>query len=116
MTSSDQAQAILEVRGVTKRFANGTLALRGVDLTIQQGSVHGLVGANGAGKSTLIKCVSGVQPVTTGSISWRGEVASWHDPGHAQRAGLTTIHQHVPLVPTLTTLENVFLSRPGPWR
>ncbi|MFC5253322.1 sugar ABC transporter ATP-binding protein [Streptomyces nigrescens] len=116
MASLHEGVPILEVRGLTKGFPNGTLALRGVDLRVTQGSVHGLVGANGAGKSTLIKCVSGVQGASSGSIAWRGEECSWRDPGQAQQAGLTTIHQHVPLVPTLTTLENVFLSRPGPWR
>jgi len=116
MTTGAAGDVLLELRAVTKSFPNGTTALRGVDLVVRRGSVHGLVGANGAGKSTLIKCVSGVQPVSTGSIHWAGEECSWSSPGDAQAAGLATIHQHVPLVPTLSALENVFLWRRGPWR
>ncbi|WZH53737.1 MAG: sugar ABC transporter ATP-binding protein [Nocardioides alkalitolerans] len=116
MKDGAAGEVLLELRGVTKRFPNGTQALKGVDLAVRRGAVHGLVGANGAGKSTLIKCVSGVQPVTDGTISWAGEPRVWKDPGDAQGAGLATIHQHVPLVPTLSALENVFLWRGGPWR
>ncbi|MFW6775016.1 sugar ABC transporter ATP-binding protein [Nocardioides sp. CPCC 205120] len=116
MREGTAGEVLLELRNVTKRFGNGTQALRGVDLVVRRGAVHGLVGANGAGKSTLIKCVSGVQPVTSGTIHWAGEERAWKDPGDAQAAGLATIHQHVPLVPTLSALENVFLWRRGPWR
>ena len=60
---------IMQLRGVVKVFANGTLALRGVDLDIEQGKVHGLLGANGAGKSTLIKILSGAYRATCRSTS-----------------------------------------------
>ncbi len=116
MTDAAASELILELRDVTKGFPNGTLALRGVDLQVRRGSVHGLIGANGAGKSTLIKCVSGVQPVSSGTVSWAGQDVTWGSPGEAQEAGLACIHQHVPLVPTLSALENVFLHRRGPWR
>ena len=112
----ERGDVLLELRDVVKTFPNGTRALRGVDLRVRRGSVHGLIGANGAGKSTLIKCVSGVQPVSGGTIAWDGAAAGWKSPGDAQAAGLATIHQHVPLVPTLSTLENVFLHRGGAWR
>ena len=55
---------IMQLRGVVKGFPNGTVALRGVDLDIEQGKVHGLLGANGAGKSTLIKILSGAYGAT----------------------------------------------------
>lgn len=116
MKDGAAGEVLLELRGVTKEFPNGTRALKGVDLAVRRGAVHGLVGANGAGKSTLIKCVSGVQPVSDGTISWEGRPRVWKDPGDAQGAGLATIHQHVPLVPTLSALENVFLWHRGPWR
>jgi ribose transport system ATP-binding protein len=116
VTTSGRGQVLLELRDVVKTFPNGTRALRGVDLRVLRGSVHGLIGANGAGKSTLIKCVSGVQPVSGGTIGWDGEPVAWKSPGDAQAAGLATIHQHVPLVPTLSVLENVFLHASGPWR
>ena len=113
---ADTRQPILELVDITKTFPNGTTALRGVSLCVTRGSVHGLVGANGAGKSTLIKCVCGVQPPSTGEMRWDGQVRAWRDPGDAQRSGLATIHQHVPLVPTISALENVFLGERGPWR
>ena len=59
---------IMQLQGVVKAFPNGTLALRGVDLDIEQGKVHGLLGANGAGKSTLIKILSGAYWATKGEI------------------------------------------------
>jgi ribose transport system ATP-binding protein len=100
---------------VTKVFPNGTRALRGVDLAVAAGTVHGLVGANGAGKSTLIKIMSGALPPTAGRITWRGTETRWHGPGTALAAGIATVHQHSPLVPTLSVLENVFLGSRGAW-
>jgi ribose transport system ATP-binding protein len=101
---------------VTKVFPNGTRALRGVDLAVEAGTVHGLVGANGAGKSTLIKIMSGALRPTAGRIAWRGQETRWHGPGMALQAGIATVHQHSPLVPTLSVLENVFLGSRGAWR
>ena len=107
---------IMQLQDVVKAFPNGTLALRGVDLDIQQGRVHGLLGANGAGKSTLIKILSGACQATSGKIIWRGEPVSWDSPKAANEMGVATIHQHTPLVPTLSVLENVFLGSHGGWR
>jgi ribose transport system ATP-binding protein len=111
-------ERLLELKGVTKAFPNGTRALRGVDLTVDGGRVHGLVGANGAGKSTLIKIISGAVPPSAGQIYWRGRRAGWHSPKGARQAGIATVYQHTPLVPTLSVLENVFLGRRGElvWR
>ena len=107
---------LLRLDGITKTFPNGTRALRGVSLAVRRAGVHGLIGANGAGKSTLIRIVSGVDVPSSGTLHWGGEPRRWRDPGDAKRSGLATIHQHVPLVPTLSVLENVFLDRPGPRR
>ncbi|RAY11539.1 sugar ABC transporter ATP-binding protein [Actinomadura craniellae] len=107
---------LLLLDGVTKTFPNGTQALRGVSLAVRPGSVHGLVGANGAGKSTLVKIISGAHQPTGGVLRWTGQDRRWRDPGAARQAGIATIHQHVPLVPTLTVIENVFLDRRGAWR
>ena len=107
---------LLRLEGVRKSFPNGTMALRGVDLQVERGSVHGLLGANGAGKSTLIKILSGAFPATAGRVVWRGEPVHWRRPAEANAAGVATIHQHIPLVPTLSVLENVFLPRAGRWR
>ena len=109
-------QPLLELVDVTKTFPNGTRALRGVSLAVRPGSVHGLVGANGAGKSTLIKVMCGVHQPSSGQLRWQGQERTWRHPGEARAAGQATIHQHVPLVPTLSALENVFLDARGPWR
>lgn len=105
--------ALVELSNVTKVFPNGTTALREVDLSVRLGSVHGLVGANGAGKSTVIKILSGAIDLTSGRMAWKGEERWWRDPGEAKAAGIVAIQQHIPLVPTLSVLENVFLGRGG---
>ncbi len=109
-------ETIMQLRGVVKAFPNGTLALRGVDLDIKQGQVHGLLGANGAGKSTLIKILSGAYPATLGDIIWHGKTVTWASPKAANDMGVATIHQHIPLAPTLSVIENVFLGSGGFWR
>ncbi|MFT2215059.1 sugar ABC transporter ATP-binding protein [Rhizobium giardinii] len=107
---------IMQLRGVVKGFPNGTIALRGVDLDIQQGKVHGLLGANGAGKSTLIKILSGAYWATIGDIVWRGKPVVWDNPKAANDMGVATVHQHIPLVPSLSTIENIYLGDGGVWR
>jgi ribose transport system ATP-binding protein len=101
------------VQDVHKIYGTGTHALRGVSMAVRHGSVHGLIGANGAGKSTLIKIFSGVETQTSGRVIWRGEPVLWTNPGQARAVGLAAVHQHTPLVPTLSVLDNVFL---GPSR
>ncbi|NIF56053.1 sugar ABC transporter ATP-binding protein [Burkholderia sp. Ax-1724] len=107
---------LLRLQGVTKTFPNGLVALRGVNLEVSRGTVHGLLGANGAGKSTLIKILSGSLPASGGQIVWKGAAVEYSTPKTANDMGIATIHQHIPLVPTLSVLENVFLSEEGRWR
>jgi ribose transport system ATP-binding protein len=107
---------LLQLRGVTKTFPNGLVALRGVNLEVSRGTVHGLLGANGAGKSTLIKILSGSLPASGGRIVWKGAAVEYSSPKAANDMGIATIHQHIPLVPTLSVLENVFLGEEGRWR
>jgi ribose transport system ATP-binding protein len=107
---------LMHLEKVAKTFPNGTVALRGVDLDITRGKVHGLLGANGAGKSTLIKILSGSIRASGGRIVWKGSTIHWSSPKEANDHGVATIHQHIPLVPTLSVLENVFLGAQGRWR
>jgi ribose transport system ATP-binding protein len=106
----------LSLEAVAKTFPNGTVALRGVDLTLVPGKVHGLLGANGAGKSTLIKILSGALPPTAGTIRCDGVPVRWTRPRDAKAGGVATIYQHVPLVPTLSAFENIVLDDHGWWR
>ena len=87
-----------------------------MDLCVERGTVHGLLGANGAGKSTLIKILAGALPASGGQILWKGSAVRWSSPREANEQGLATIHQHIPVVPTLSVLENVFLGTDRRWR
>ncbi len=104
---------ILETRGLSKVFGNGTQALTDVDLAVRPATIHGIVGANGAGKSTLIKIVSGAIRPSDGAVFWKGQEVDWGSPRDARAAGVRTIYQHIPLVPTLSVLDNVFLDQRG---
>lgn len=104
---------LLQLERLEMVYPNGTAALRGVDLTVREGTVHGLLGANGAGKSTLIRILAGAARATAGSIIWQGERVSWSRPAQARAAGIATLHQQIPLVGSLSVLENVFLAQRG---
>lgn len=102
---------LMRLRGIEKRFGEKVFALRGVDLEIVSGQVHGLLGANGAGKSTLIKILSGLHHSSAGIIEWKGQKVQWLAPKEANDMGVATVHQNVPLVPSLSVIENVFLGK-----
>ncbi|MDB5297836.1 MAG: ribonucleotide-diphosphate reductase subunit alpha [Phycisphaerales bacterium] len=101
---------MLQLRGVTKRFA-GVTALAGVDLDLARGEVLALLGENGAGKSTLMKVLSGVYRPDDGRILLDGREVAFAGPREAQAAGVGIIHQEFSLVPHLAAYENVFLGR-----
>jgi ribose transport system ATP-binding protein len=101
----------LQVRGLTKHFA-GELALDDADLDVEQGRVHGLVGANGAGKSTLIRCLAGVTVADRGRITIAGEELRPGSPAASEKAGLAFIHQELNLIPHFTVLQNMLLGAP----
>lgn len=109
-------QPILSVKAIEKIYPNGTVALKNASFDVAGGTIHGLIGANGAGKSTLIKILSGVIPASSGQIVWRGKTRTWRNPADAAAKGIATIHQHIPLAPTLSVQENVFLASAHPWR
>ncbi|MFD8193917.1 sugar ABC transporter ATP-binding protein [Streptomyces wuyuanensis] len=94
--------------GITKSFP-GVRALDGVDLDVQAGEVHCLLGQNGAGKSTLIKVLAGAHQPDDGRITWRGEDVALKSPIAAMRLGIATIYQELDLVEGLSVAENVFL-------
>jgi len=102
---------LLQVRGLAKHFG-GVQALKGVDLDIGPGEVHGLVGANGAGKSTLIRLLAGVHRPDAGSIAVDGRTVTIADPQHASEMGLNFIHQELSLVPKFNAIQNMTLGLP----
>ncbi|MFI1831406.1 sugar ABC transporter ATP-binding protein [Streptomyces sp. NPDC020412] len=99
---------LLTMSGITKSFP-GVRALDGVDLEVQAGEVHCLLGQNGAGKSTLIKVLAGAHQPDGGTITWRGEPVQLKSPIAAMRLGIATIYQELDLVEGLSVAENVHL-------
>jgi ABC-type sugar transport system ATPase subunit len=96
------------LRGITKRFG-GVHALRGVDLDIGRGTIHGLVGENGAGKSTLAKVIAGVHRCDEGTMAVNGQRVDYRSPREALGDGIALIAQELSLVPELSVMQNVFL-------
>ncbi|MGH2445366.1 MAG: ABC transporter ATP-binding protein [Candidatus Limnocylindria bacterium] len=98
----------LELRGITKRFP-GVVANEAVDLVVQPGEIHGLLGENGAGKTTLMNVLYGLYQPDEGEILIDDEPVSFSGPGEAIDAGIGMVHQHFMLVPVFTVTENVML-------
>ncbi|MFI8850994.1 sugar ABC transporter ATP-binding protein [Streptomyces sp. NPDC053499] len=94
--------------GITKSFP-GVRALDGVDLDVEEGEVHCLLGQNGAGKSTLIKVLAGAHQPDSGHITWRDKRVRLPTPVSAMRLGIATIYQELDLVEHVSVAENVFL-------
>jgi len=99
---------ILDLERVSKKFP-GVLALDGIDMGLERGEVHGLLGENGAGKSTLVKVIAGVYRKDGGKLRFQGQDRDFATPAEASAAGITVIHQETSLIPTLSVLENIFL-------
>jgi ABC-type sugar transport system ATPase subunit len=99
---------LLVAAGVHKRFG-GVHALRGVDLAIERGEVHSLVGANGSGKSTLLNILSGQVSPDAGTITLDGAEIRLGDEARALAAGIATVTQETTLVPELSVAENILL-------
>jgi ribose transport system ATP-binding protein len=102
------APPVLEMRGIRKAFP-GVVALDGVDLTLEAGAVHMLLGENGAGKSTLMKILSGAYRRDAGEIRVNGQPVDIRSPRDALALGIRVIYQELNLVPQLSVAENIFL-------
>ena len=107
------ATTAVRLKGITKRFP-GTLANDRIDLTIQPGSVHALLGENGAGKTTLMNILSGRYRPDEGEISVAGSAVHFRSPRSALRSGIGMVHQHFMLVGNQTVAENVALGLDAP--
>jgi len=103
-------QLLIELRGVGKSFG-GIPVLADIDLRLEPGSVHALVGENGAGKSTLSKIIAGLYSADSGELLVNGEPQRFGSPREALDLGIATIAQELALVPALTVAENVYLGR-----
>ncbi|HSJ52347.1 MAG TPA: ABC transporter ATP-binding protein [Anaerolineae bacterium] len=105
--------AAVSMRGIVKRFP-GVVAVDGVDLTVQPGEIHALLGENGAGKSSLMNVLAGLYRPDAGEISVQGRPADIRSPRDATRLGIGMVHQHFMLVQTLSVAENIILGLPRP--
>jgi ABC-type uncharacterized transport system ATPase subunit len=102
----------VRLEGVSKRYGNVQACDR-VDLTLEPGRIHGLLGENGAGKSTLMKILIGLVVPDAGTISIGGRRVQLRDPLDAARHGIGMVHQHFSLVEPLRVWENVALGEAG---
>ena len=103
-------EILLEMENITKKFP-GVKALDRVNLQVEKGEIHALVGENGAGKSTLMNVLSGVYPYGTyeGNIIYDGEVCEFSKIKDSEEKGIAIIHQELALIPEITIGENMYL-------
>ena len=104
------ADVILEMKSITKEFP-GVKALDNVNLVVERGEIHALIGENGAGKSTLMNVLSGIYPYGSysGDISYNGEICKFKTLKDSEAKGIVIIHQELALVPLMSIGENMFL-------
>ena len=99
---------ILELRKATKEF-RGVPAIKDIDLTLERGEIHAIVGENGAGKSTLTKALAGVHRLTSGEMLFDGKPMLLSAPSEALALGVAMVFQETNLVPSMTVAQNIYL-------
>jgi simple sugar transport system ATP-binding protein len=109
------SEIILRMVDMVKTFP-GTVANDGVNLEVEEGSIHCLLGENGAGKTVLMSTLYGLYQPDSGEIFYKGERIVFHSPKDAIQHQLGMVHQHFMLVPTLTVTENIILGQDRPWK
>ena len=108
-TVAPAAPPRLQLRGISKVYPS-VIANAEVDLTVQPGEIHAVLGENGAGKSTLMKIIYGVTRPDEGQIIWEGQPVQIHSPHDARKLGIGMVFQHFALFETLTVAENISLA------
>ena len=106
--AAEKKPAAVELRGITKRFGS-VHANDGVNLRIEAGTIHGVIGENGAGKSTAMKILYGIYPPDEGEIFIDGKQRVWASPSDAIAAGIGMVHQHFMLAGPYSALDNIVL-------
>ena len=102
----------IELKDITKRFGH-VIANSDVNLKVESGTIHGIVGENGAGKSTLMNILFGLYKPDSGTIFLNEQSVEVNSPEKSIALGIGMVHQHFMLVPTFTVLENVMLGNEG---
>ncbi|MFL5185668.1 MAG: ABC transporter ATP-binding protein [Microvirga sp.] len=111
---SPSGPPLVELKGISKRYGD-LLANDGIDLAIEPGEVHALLGENGAGKSTLVKILYGVIEPSAGEIRWEGRPVSIGSPVEARTLGLGMVFQHFSLFDELSVAENIAVALSNEW-
>ena len=106
------AEAAIELVGINKSFG-AVRANRDIDLEIQRGTIHGIIGENGAGKSTLMSILYGFYQADSGEIRVGGKPTAIKTPNDAIAVGIGMVHQHFMLVENFSVLENIILGAEG---
>ncbi len=101
---------LLNIENIQKHYG-GVHALNDVSLSVERGTVLGLVGGNGAGKSTLMKCVTGAESADSGTIFFDGHILIQGDPHTSRLAGIEMIYQELNLCSQQNVISNIFLGR-----
>ncbi len=113
--SKSATSVLLEVHALTKKFGDFA-ANKGVNLVLEAGKIHALLGENGAGKSTLVKMIYGALQPTSGRIVWQGKELHIDNPAAARELGIGMVFQHFSLFEALTVAENISLALPAQLR
>jgi len=101
---------LIEMKGIVKNFGR-VYALKGVDFSVGENEVVGLLGDNGAGKSTLIKVLVGLHQPDKGEVYFEGKKVSFSSPRDARNYGIETVYQDLALIPLISISRNFFLGR-----
>ena len=99
---------VIEMKEITKKFGD-FVANDHINLSIQKGEIHALLGENGAGKSTLMNMLAGLLQPTSGEIVVNGESVTIDSPSKSSQLGIGMVHQHFMLVEAFTVAENIIL-------
>ncbi|MEA1884420.1 MAG: ATP-binding cassette domain-containing protein [Thermotogota bacterium] len=100
---------LMQLNGITKIYPNQVVANDNINLTLQRGRIHVILGENGAGKITLMNILFGLIQPTFGEMIFKGKKTRFQTTFESIQAGIGMIHQHFKLVPSLSVLENCYL-------
>lgn len=104
--------SLLQMKHICKSFS-GVYANEDINLTVEKGEIHALLGENGAGKTTLVNIIFGLYTADSGEILWKDKPADFASPREAIDAGIGMVQQHFSLVNKMTVLDNIILNLKG---